>query len=1134
MTLSTTNATKLTKYDFNNYTVSYVAIETDIPYIIGNEESSICRISKDGYLSFTDPPYQLDWPTWYTYLDKPMVFPYWSYLYSFAYSDSAVYYQLLESAKHNNTENWNKVVEIMTNYSGGRTFRPLNALIVTWNKMQPYSYYYWMCDYCNYYYRSLGYSWAQYYCQYCDTKQEFMSFQAIVTRNETHSFVIFNYGQFQLNEWRWYYFYVAAGFTDGYRKFSVLPFSYYWWRNYYTTDNLMLGNVGKLGRHVLLMADSIPPSDKLKCTNWMAGEVSRPLKTQLSCSNCPRDLRQAILDWRYWPYEYKCDKRNQNEKGSYDMYMCFEGSYECVQYFPPRYDCPWFWWSWYCSYYTQCQFYSAPRCCYKMTINWKKDGLLQNYCDSGYSLWTMRWLMRNIMFDRSESGSLVQSTALGAGHSQILERRDYYDWWWIYNYDEQRRSESYGFGVCTAGKVYDKFTKLRPKCSSDGYSEPAWGFNRGDPHITTIDGITYSFNGLCEYYMIRNSSQSVPKIDFQARTGLATSANPNVTSGATIFTGFALKAGNNNYSIAVLYNSTTNDLDVYRDKELLGSVLTYFYGLENATTIERYSLKASDNKSITVSDSTTGFSVTVTRVLNFLQTTVQLDQSKHQNGVDGLMGNFNGNTSDDFKMRNGTQLPGNSSERTLFEFGQSWAVLATDESLFPYFNGQGRSDFCNMSFIPVFVEDYKDNLLGLFKNNSGLMTSANTTCWNANQAIYLSCMYDAAQLQTLDAAQAASLTVREEVSAKAVASNRAPEFNMPQNITIYASTTYNVSLNVTDKDGNPISLVVKEPSNDSSVWLIGNVLLWQVGLNWNATNLSIVATDSVGAPASWTPVILYCDCRNGGACNFNYTTSTTAVGATFYKAQCNCPSGYQGDRCEVSPCNAQPSPCYNASMCHMYANGSYYCDSCPSGMVGSGRTCEDTNECLETPGICQDQCTNLVPGFRCNCTTAGFQVSATNRTRCEDINECLTGAHKCRTNLNQTCVNTNGSYTCACPLPGYELNALYDCQDIDECAVSATNPCGSDRLCVNTVGSYQCTCAYGKIMVAGQCREVAMVSDSESTTLGSTADSTNTALIASVTVAAVVTVTLVVTLAVVLSLRARPPVEDILTAGAAQ
>ncbi|PAA81658.1 hypothetical protein BOX15_Mlig032912g4 [Macrostomum lignano] len=312
------------------------------------------------------------------------------------------------------------------------------------------------------------------------------------------------------------------------------------------------------------------------------------------------------------------------------------------------------------------------------------------------------------------------------------------------------------------------------------------------------------------------------------------------------------------------------------------------------------------------------------------------------------------------------------------------------------------------------------------------------------------------------------------------------------------------------------------------MWLDGNVLVWQVGINISAFNLTIVATDSMGAPTSWTPVVLYIDCENGATHSFNYTTGETVVGENFYRAQCSCPSGYQGDRCDVTPCSAQPNPCYNASMCHMYSNGSYYCDSCPDGMVGDGQVCEDTNECLETPGICQEQCTNLVPGYRCNCTTPGFRVSPSNSSLCEDIDECATGDNRCRADQNQTCVNTNGSYTCTCPMAGFKLNALYECEDINECRVNSTNPCGGDYICINNIGNYSCDCAHNKIKVNGACVSVQInvdVVDSATTATGGETNNQNQALIISLSVVGGVVLVTVVVLSIVFGLRARVPVE---------
>ena len=60
----------------------------------------------------------------------------------------------------------------------------------------------------------------------------------------------------------------------------------------------------------------------------------------------------------------------------------------------------------------------------------------------------------------------------------------------------------------------------------------AWGW--GDPHITTIDGRRYTFNGIGEYVLLKTT---ISNFKFQGRTALA----PN--SDATIFSSFALRAG---------------------------------------------------------------------------------------------------------------------------------------------------------------------------------------------------------------------------------------------------------------------------------------------------------------------------------------------------------------------------------------------------------------------------------------------------------------------------------------------------------------------------------------------------------------------------------------------------------------
>ena len=56
----------------------------------------------------------------------------------------------------------------------------------------------------------------------------------------------------------------------------------------------------------------------------------------------------------------------------------------------------------------------------------------------------------------------------------------------------------------------------------------------GDPHLVTIDGRRFTFNGLGEYLLI---TTNVSDFEFQGRTTLAANSN------ATMFSDFALREG---------------------------------------------------------------------------------------------------------------------------------------------------------------------------------------------------------------------------------------------------------------------------------------------------------------------------------------------------------------------------------------------------------------------------------------------------------------------------------------------------------------------------------------------------------------------------------------------------------------
>jgi hypothetical protein len=78
----------------------------------------------------------------------------------------------------------------------------------------------------------------------------------------------------------------------------------------------------------------------------------------------------------------------------------------------------------------------------------------------------------------------------------------------------------------------------------------AWGY--GDPHVNTLDGLTYTFNGLGEYYLMKTTDDA---FTLQARTQQAIDSQTGQATYATIYTGFAAAAGPLTDTLTVLSNA---------------------------------------------------------------------------------------------------------------------------------------------------------------------------------------------------------------------------------------------------------------------------------------------------------------------------------------------------------------------------------------------------------------------------------------------------------------------------------------------------------------------------------------------------------------------------------------------------
>ncbi|XP_075039864.1 fibulin-2 [Mixophyes fleayi] len=169
--------------------------------------------------------------------------------------------------------------------------------------------------------------------------------------------------------------------------------------------------------------------------------------------------------------------------------------------------------------------------------------------------------------------------------------------------------------------------------------------------------------------------------------------------------------------------------------------------------------------------------------------------------------------------------------------------------------------------------------------------------------------------------------------------------------------------------------------------------------------------------------------------------------------RCECKTGYRYDTFRRKCIDINECWIYPGRLCHHTCEntaGSYRC-SCFAGfrLTQDGKHCEDVNECEENP--CNQQCSNIYGSYQCYCK-AGYKLGEDGVT-CEDIDECLQSIGSL---CVFACVNTPGSYQCACPEQGYTMSANgLSCKDVDECEIGTHN-CSSSEECYNVHGSYKC------------------------------------------------------------------------------
>ncbi|CAF3735702.1 unnamed protein product [Rotaria sp. Silwood1] len=291
-------------------------------------------------------------------------------------------------------------------------------------------------------------------------------------------------------------------------------------------------------------------------------------------------------------------------------------------------------------------------------------------------------------------------------------------------------------------------------------SPNSWGGTWGDPHFTTLDGSTYTFNGYGEYtYLaITNSSTSI-NTNFKRITQplifnsqIRTTPLKSLNDSATVIRGLAAKSNDflaEKISITisprnmliVRRGNETLDLDTTNNNEIsINNSLVLFF--------PEMTLEQNRTSGVLTLSWFIGVSIQVTPITISNGLVLNIDTSvagSYRNRTFGLLGLYDNNPDNDLRAQNGTILGKAdtlSLEQIHRQFGQTWTI-EPNHSLFYYGMGDSAINYTtqNHLYVPSFVlPELPASRLNLTLATCNIDPSlANRSLWTVAQR---TCYYD--------------------------------------------------------------------------------------------------------------------------------------------------------------------------------------------------------------------------------------------------------------------------------------------------------------------------------------------------------------------------------------------------------
>uniref|UniRef100_K1QGK1 Fibrillin-2 n=1 Tax=Magallana gigas TaxID=29159 RepID=K1QGK1_MAGGI len=615
-------------------------------------------------------------------------------------------------------------------------------------------------------------------------------------------------------------------------------------------------------------------------------------------------------------------------------------------------------------------------------------------------------------YDRSNKGLIMEAT-IAKGFNTYMVRKP--------SSAIQTTADQAFDTCCNAENSYasksdqcSEYLNVLPVCSSENFVASGAGGALGDPHLTSLDGLSFTFNGHGEFVLLKATN-----VEVQGR--FSPQRNAAGVKSATFISGIAGQQSNPaSAKVEFRLDANSNDTEI-----LINGVL------QNVDL----SSGAADFLEVTVTKETDSKGVSTWKMIfsGGLTAGVQLTNKMFQ-----------------------LVISASASYRTQFE-GQN----TENNTLFTYGGSASNANWTShidTSYTPVF---FNANLTVMFpdpsKRSTAISTCNSGKSTDSDPEKRKECYFDFKVTENAALAASTSDTKTALAETQSALANYPPEIkNGNVTIEVTVGGNYSLVLNAVDEnEGDTIFFLLN--SDAPSGVTVNNAtktLTWVGVPDSNSMSIKITVSDGK-AQSLWTPKIKLCKCKNGATCGFGVESSEQ-----FFIVPCTCVKGYDGTYCENDEDGCASRPCWPGVDCTdvlardlSTTPAGFTCGSCPSHLDGDGITCSDNDECQLKTDNCDKAtttCTNTVGSFTCECKKGYTRESA---TQCTDINEC--DKNPCP--ANSRCQNTVGSYTCTCNY-GYQLNTQSNqCEDKDECAGS--NNC--QQRCIDGVGTYTCGCNTG-------------------------------------------------------------------------